>query len=228
MNKRGVLQYSEDYILFESEHFISIVNAKQKRAHIIVRSKRELPADAISNNLEYFSEENKREFWHLVQKVVADARVPSYLCHHFGKWRSADHFHVHIVCNKNDFGNYVERKTQISSESVVKMINDKEKYLIRRHINEFKMPEIKEIREKYINMTVGDEEIAPSEWGGYRVELDSTYPLIKFIPKSPIKYSKDPREIQKELEYYRNDCFSKMFTLADHYKFEGVFLFSNS
>ena len=223
--KKNTLQYSEDCLLFESEHLIAVANAYQGRAHIIIRTRREIQNDVISNNLEDFNEENKQEFWHIVQQVVAEAKIPIVLCHHFGGWRSADHFHVHLVCKKTDFAKYVSYKTKVDQNQILQKLESKEKFLIDRHLNEFKKEDIKYLEDNLPDLD--PENYAPKEWGDYNVELDSVYPRIKFIPKQVQVFSANPKQIQSELSKYRSDCFTAMFTLAEELGFENVFLFSN-
>ncbi|KAH0793297.1 hypothetical protein GPJ56_002785 [Histomonas meleagridis] len=224
--KRNVLNYNDDCILFESEHFIAIANAYQGRAHIIIRTRREIPIDAISNNLEDFNDENKQEFWHIVQQVVAEAQIPIVLCHHFGGWRSADHFHVHLVCKHSGFAKYVSYKTKVEQNQILQKLESTEKYLTNRHMNKFKKDDIKCLEENLPELD--PDNFAPKEWGDYKVELDSVYPRIKFIPKQVQVFStNNNKQIQIELTKYRSECFTAMITLAEQLGFENVYLFSN-
>ncbi|OHT06589.1 hypothetical protein TRFO_25332 [Tritrichomonas foetus] len=212
------LDYKNDTILFESEHFISIANPFQKRAHLIIRAKRDADK-SFQNNLEDFDDPLKDEFWHIVQQTVAETKKPSMICHHFGGWRSADHFHVHIVLKKRDFADYVSKRTNHpeNEQKIIDLISQKSEQLVNRHLNEFKAQEIKDLkssleanRNKFTH-----EKFEDDEFGGFRIELDRDYPWIKFIPVEQPQYSRDPKEVQKQLKEYRQKCFSAMFLFAE-------------
>lgn len=208
------LNYRKDILLFDSEHFIAVANQFQKRSHLIIRAARN-QENSISNILENFGIQLATEFWHIVQQVVADTKKPSMLCHHFGEWRSAKHFHVHIVMNKRDFADYVAKKAgnQGDIPTIIQLISDQSQKLVNRHLTEFKAPEIEQIKNTRPE-TFGDDHQFLNEYGDYRVELDRDYPWIKFIPKVPLTYSSDPKEIQNQLRRYRQDCFSTMYIYA--------------
>ena len=177
-------------------------------------------AEDTTNNLNNFPLEMKQEFWHLCQKVVADCRIPSILCHHFGEWRSAGHFHVHIVTKKTDFAKYTASKVSDAGyDAILAKLESKEKFLIKRHLNEFKAPEVADLKK---NPPERDERnFCSGEWKDFRVELDPVYPWVKFIPKEAQVFSSDQREIQKQLETYREQAFSQMCEFAEHHKLKG-------
>lgn len=213
--KQSRLDYKNDIQLFESTHFIGIANQYQRRSHLIIRARRELE-DSISNNLEDFDKDTKTEFWHMVQQVVADTKKPSMLCHHYGGWRSASHFHVHIVLTKRDFAEYVAKKAnnQDNLQHIIDLISKKSEQLVKRHLEEYKRPEIDEIKNDRPDEFDEDHEPFKDEYGEYRVELDRDYPWIKFIRKVPPEYSKDQREVPAQLQHYRQECFSTMYSYA--------------
>ena len=213
--KRDVLDYRNDCVLFETTHFMALTNAFQGRAHIMIRTHRD--AEDTNNNLNNFPLEVKREFWHLCQKVVADSRIPSLLCHHFGEWRSAGHFHVHIVTRKADFTKYTESKVKDARrDAILAKLDSKERFLIKRHLNEFKAPEVAALKKDPPQRD--EQNFCSGEWKDFRVELDPVYPWVKFIPKEPQVFSSDQREIQKQLETYREQAFSQMCEFAEHHK----------
>ena len=222
--KRGpILNYKDDIQLFESQHFISVTNSFQKRSHLIIRSRRDLE-DKIPNILEELNDQMKDEFWHMVQQIVADVQRPAMLCHHFGNWRSAPHFHIHIFLQKRDFAKYTAFKENHpeKEKQIIDLISEKNKFLVERHLNEFKKPEIEELKKNPIHFEPHNLE---NEYMEYKIELDKEYPWVKFIPKVQPKYSRDPHQIQKELRENRQNCFSAMYRFAKEKNFKGVLFF---
>lgn len=216
VQKRARLDYKDDIQIFESTHFIGVANQFQRRSHLIIRARRELE-NSISKNLEDFDSDMKTEFWHMVQQFVADTKKPSMLCHHYGEWRSAPHFHVHIVLKKRDFAEYAANKANNKDnlQQIIDLISKKSEQLVRRHLEEYKRPEIEEIKNDRPDEFDEDHPQFRDEYGEYRVELDKEYPWIKFIRKVPPKYSQDPREIPVQLQHYRQECFSTMYKYAN-------------
>lgn len=214
-NRQQRLDYKNDIQLFESTHFIAVANQYQRRSHLIIRARREME-DSVSNNLEDFDDETKTEFWHMVQQIVADTKKPSMLCHHYGGWRSANHFHVHIVFQKRDFAEYVARKANNMDDlqHIIDLISKKSEQLVKRHLEEFKKPEVEEIKNDRPDEFDEDHVPFKDEYGEYRVELDNEYPWIKFIRKVQPKYSSDQREVIAQLQKYRQECFSTMYSYA--------------
>ena len=218
MSKRGVLDYRNDCILFESTNFIALTNAFQGRSHFMIRTQRD--NTSLSNDLDDFSDDVKQEFWHLVQKVVADSKVPSLLCHHFGTWRSADHFHVHLVTRKEDFAKYTASKVKNGDyQQIMNKLDSKEGFLIKRHLEEFKRTEIADIRKNPPKLIA--EKKCPDEWGDFKVELDEVYPWVKFIPKTPQVFSRDTRVVLEELRKYRDEAFTQMHMFASAWELTG-------
>lgn len=232
VRKQANLNYKDDIQLFESKHFISVANQYQKRSHIIIRARRDMEK-SIPNILEDFDDDMKTEFWHMVQQVVADTQKPSMLCHHFGGWRSADHFHVHIVLKKREFAEYVAKKANNMDnlQQIIDLISNKSEQLVRRHLEEFKKPEIEEIKKNGPERFDEEHVEFSDDFDEYRVELDKEYPWIKFIRKVPPKYSQDQREIPGQLQHYRQECFSRMYLyateIANLTSVFFIFLFTN-
>lgn len=211
--RRGVLDYKDDIILFKSQHFLALTNKIQGRAHIIIRSHRD-SRDAYGNILEEFPDPVKHEFWKMAQEVVDDARTCSTLCHHFGEWRSADHFHVHVVTGKDAFAKYTASKggSHRDFEMIRSKLDAKEAQLIRRHLEEFKRTEVEDLER--CPPVRDDQKFCPLEWGDFRLELDPVYPRVLFIPLTPQTYPRDPRAIPAIRENYRSVAFSHMVAFA--------------
>jgi diadenosine tetraphosphate (Ap4A) HIT family hydrolase len=222
--KREGLDYAEDCVLFKSEQLIALTNAKQGRCHFIIRCGRNAPP-AFPNDLEDFPPDVKHLFWHLVQQLVAECRFGCVLCHHYGDWRSAPHFHVHVIAQKQDFAKYTEAKVgrSITTEQILKAINQTEVVLVKRHLEKFKRNELMELRN--IVPVLNESNFAELELDGFRIELDPTYPWVKFIPKIPFVYSQDRHEVLTELETNRRNAFSTMHKFAMTHKLTGVCLF---
>jgi hypothetical protein len=193
----------------------------------MVRAQRDAPA-SFPNILNHLSDDVKLEFWHLVQRLVAEARFPAVICHHFGRWRSADHFHLHIVTRRTDFAHFTASKMTPpgNAHQIIDQITRKEAALVERHINDFKTPEIAAIRQsppprkaKYF---------APSEWGDFRVELHATFPWVLFVPKVPFVYSRDAARVPHELMVNRSAAFDVIFLFAEQYELADVSFRSNT
>jgi hypothetical protein len=193
----------------------------------MIRAQRDAPAN-FPNILNHLPDDIKIEFWHLVQRLVADARFPAVICHHFGRWRSADHFHLHIVTRRTDFANFTAGKMTPPGNvpSILEQIARKETALIERHLNQFKGPEIDAIRQSPPLRKA--KHFAPSEWGDFRIELHPTFPWVLFIPKVPFVYSKDAARVPVELMANRSDAFNAIFLFAQQYELSDVRLRSNA
>jgi diadenosine tetraphosphate (Ap4A) HIT family hydrolase len=140
--------YRNDCKLYTSKHFLVIANGNQGRSHFMIRAQRDAPAN-FPNSLNHLPDDIKIEFWHLVQRLIAEARFPAVICHHFGRWRSADHFHLHIVTGRTDFANFTAGKMTPPGNvpSILEQIARKETALIEGHLNQFKGPEIDAIQQ---------------------------------------------------------------------------------
>jgi len=207
------LSYNDDIILFETAHFISIINHNQGRSHLIIRSKREIEKD-FPFDLYTFNIDFQDEFWYLVQKTVAKSQIPTFLCHHFGEWRSADHFHVHLVVNNAQFAKFVAKESPkpIDEANVISKINKKSEYLVIRQMK-FQNEELEVIR----NMKITSEDQFPTEWEDYYIEIHPYFSRVSFIPKAPLMYSQDSKVVNEQLKTYRTNVFKAMRAFADKY-----------
>ena len=213
--KHRRLDYKNDIILSNQAHFIALVNPFQGRAHLIIRSRTDITPD-YENDLSTFNRELKNEFWFIVQQMAARLACPSVLCHHFGNFRSADHFHVHLVIKPRDFANFVCQKMENpeNPQNIADQIEHKCQYLIKRHM-EYKKEELETISK----MTVTNDNLCETEWGDYRIEIHDYYPRINFIPKKPIMYAQDKNEVIAQLQQLRENVFQAMTDFAKHHKF---------
>lgn len=220
MNKSTRLSYGNDIVLARSDKLMIVTNQWQGRAHVMVRSLRELEHE-IDKNLDNFPDSLKHSFWEMVQNLVAEMRVPCILCHHFGTWRSADHFHVHICMQKESFAKFTAAKSgkPESYQAIVEKIMNKEKFLMERHLNEFKAKEIQELRKN--PPAIDENNLAGETWGDFDIELDPVYPWVKFVPQEPQVFPRDPNEVRAKLEEYRTDAFAAMHGFAVEHKFTG-------
>lgn len=218
--RHGQLSYANDVTLQESQHFIALVNAMQGRSHLIVREPKS-PSTEISNDLGKFDNTLQSEFWHLIQKLVSSVRIPCWLCHHYGGWRSAPHFHVHIVTSKSKFAEFASKKTDPPTDpaKIIAKIESTEERLVQRHLTQFKKDDIQQLLEN--KPEIDEDDFALTELNNFNIELDPVYPWVKFVPKEPLQFSKDQLQVVQELENYRKDCyetmhqFSEIFRLTD-------------
>lgn len=211
------LNYDNDIILSKLEHFIGLINPYQGRSHLIIRSRTDIEPDH-GNNLFDFDRPHKNEFWFLVQQIVYQLQCPCLLCHHFGNFRSADHFHVHIVVKSKDFAAFASKKME--GKEVPQVIEDqiekKCQILIKKHFQykEEELSNIEMIKPK-------SENLCEKEWDDYILELHEFYPRISFIPKQPILYEKDPERVFTQLQILREKVFKAMVSFARHHKFSA-------
>ena len=213
--KDNRLNYQNDIIIIERPHFFGLINANQGRSHLIIRSRRDITPD-FSNDLSTFSRPLKDEFWFIVQYMVAKINCPCLLCHHFGDFRSADHFHVHIVVKPADFARYAVRCMGGggNANEVAQKIESKCQVLIRKHFG-YKAKELEEIAK----MTPDKFGECETECGDFRLEIHEFFPRISFIPKEPILYETDPKKLIPQLQYLREKVFDAMTSFAKSHKF---------
>ena len=210
------LNYKDDIILFEKSNMISLINPFQGRVHLIIREKPESEFNG-PNNLSQFPRQLLDDFWYLLQQTVADLQAPSMLCHHFGNWRSAEHFHVHIIVNNNDFINYVIKKSTnlIDKNLIDSKFEKKMEFLVERQFG-FKNEEIRIIKEK---KPISNKEFL-KEWKDFLIELHPFFSRVNFIPKKPLVYSNIKSEVIVQLNKNRESVLLAMTSFADYYGFK--------
>ncbi|EAY19943.1 hypothetical protein TVAG_401970 [Trichomonas vaginalis G3] len=214
-NKR--LDYENDIILSKEDHFFALVNPYQGRSHLIIRSRTDIEPDH-GNNLFDFDRPHKNEFWYIVQHVVAILQCPCLLCHHFGNFRSADHFHVHVVVKSKDFADFASKKMEgkETPKVIYDQIEKKCQFLIKKHF-QYKEDELHLIE----TVKPVSDKLCETEWEDYYVEIHEYFPRINFIPKKPILYEKDPQRLLQQLQYLRESVFKAMVSFARYHNFTG-------
>ena len=216
--KKRRLDYNNDIILSNQKHFIALINPYQQRSHLIIRNKPGITPD-YSNDLSTFTRELKDEFWYIVQEMAHRLQCPCLLCHHFGNFRSADHFHVHIVVNSANFAKFAVSKMEKpeNPKIIQDQIERKCQYLIKRSL-EYKKGEIEEIM-KYKESHPTNESTCEEEWGDWIIEIHNYLPRINFIPKQPILYYKEPEKVIPQLQQLRESVFDAMTSFAKKHNF---------
>lgn len=221
--KKG-LDYSNDIVLVKYDSLMGLINERQGRSHIIIRAVKD-KEETLTNDLTEFSDSLKNEFWHIVEKIQYDFRYDMMLSHHFGFFRSANHFHVHLLVHKNDFGQYCTRKntsSSLSSDDIAKHIEKRCRKLMERYC-EYKVSDYKEIEAKKPD----NPKKCPSEYKGYRIEIHPYFARINFFNMKPYEYSEDDNVLRKQIQNYRQEIVDVMVSFAKEYGFTGYRTWQN-
>jgi hypothetical protein len=138
------------------------------------------------------------------------------------RFLSTDHFHLHIVTRENDFADVTAGKMTNPGDvqAIIDQIARKEAALVKRHLNDFKAPEIAAIRQTPPPRKAKD--FAPSEWGDFRIELHATFPWVLFV------YNRDAARVPHELMVNRAAAFNTIFLFAQQYELANVSFPSNT